>query len=138
MDADEAEAVADVAAPDPARVALAARRERPQRDPGARRHLIAAVRPDGLDRRGDLVALDARERRADGLVQLAGEEVEVRAADPDGLGPDDDLARSGRLRLGHVVAQFHGARGVGDGGAHVVPRAARLVLRTSGGRDFRA
>ena len=93
VDADEAEAVADVAAADAARVAVAAGRERPQRDPDAGAQRVVAARADGVDRRRDLVALDARQRRADGLVQLAGEEVEVRPADPDGLGPDDDLAR---------------------------------------------
>jgi len=108
------------------------------RDAGAGDQVVAAVRPDRLDDGRDLVALHARQGRADELVQLAGVEVEVRAADADGLGPDDDLARPRRPRLARVVADRHRPGGLCDGGAHRDPRAARLIVSTTIGEVSRA
>jgi hypothetical protein len=48
------------------------------------------------------MSLDPREWRLVEDLELAGEEVEVRAADADGVGVDDDLARPGRSRLRHI------------------------------------
>ena len=96
VDPDQLEVVARVRAPDAARVALAARVQRPHRDAPAGRQLR---RGNPARRRRSCPPTSwpwhARELRAAGRVgQLAGEEVVVRAADPDRLGMDHDLART--------------------------------------------
>ena len=96
-----------VRAPDAARVALAAGAQRPQRDAPSDLELGPAPVPDGDDRPRDLVALDARELRAARRVgELAGEEVVVGAADPDGLAgaraPLPARDRAGSATLGHA------------------------------------
>ena len=131
VDADEAEAVAHVAAADAARVAVAAGRERPQGDPDAGaqrrrrspgRRRRSSPRPRGPGRAAAIAptascSSPAKKWKSDPQI-------------PTASGPDDDLAVARRARLGHVVAELHRARGVGDGGAHLVVPAARLTSRS--------
>ena len=68
VDPDQADVLARVLAADPAGAAVAARRDRPDRDALPGREARRAVRPDLLDDRRELVPLDPR-------VQLAGSSV---------------------------------------------------------------
>src|SRR5579863_9937192 len=64
VDADQREVVAGVRAPDAARIAVPAGVQRVERDALADDELGTAAGSERLDRRADLVALDAGERRA--------------------------------------------------------------------------
>ena len=64
VDPDQLEVVARVAAADAARVAMAARVQRPERDPSADRQPFVAVGTDGGDPGCRLVSLHARELRS--------------------------------------------------------------------------
>ena len=91
----------------------------------------AAVRPQGDDRRADLVPLDAGElRTAGGVRQLAGEEVVVRTADADRLRAHDHLAGAGLRRVG-PIGDHHRPDPLRDGGVHVSPRPRRRSRRSA-------
>ena len=99
VDADQLEVVARVRASDAARVAMAAGVQRVHGHSLVDTQLRPTIRPDGGDRAGDLVALDAGELRTAGRIgQLAGKEVVIRAADADRLRVNDHLARTGIVR----------------------------------------
>jgi hypothetical protein len=102
VDADQAEVVAHVSAPDPAGIAPAAGAQRMDGHPRPDAEAIFRPGAELLDRPGELVALDSRIGRLVEDLKLAGEEVEVRAADPHGVRVDDHLLRPGRLRLRQI------------------------------------
>ena len=109
VDPDEADVLARVLAADPAAAAVPARRERPDRNALPGREVRRAARPDLLDDRRELVSLDARVQLVRVVRQpdVAVEVVEVRAAEADRLGPDDQLVLPSRVRLGHVDDLHH-------------------------------
>ena len=114
VDAHEAQVDAHVLAPDTTRVAVPAGADRPDRHALSGTELLRAVRPDRLDDRRELVPLDARK---DLEAELPAEVVEVGAAEPDRVGPEEHLATPGRTRLGHVDELHHPAR-ARDGRSH--------------------
>ena len=99
MDADEADVGAHVPPADPARVAVPARRQRPDGDALADADVLGRVRPDSLDESCELVSLDARVQLEP---EVAQEVVEVRAAESDRLRPDEHLAAPGLAGVRHV------------------------------------
>ena len=87
--------------------------------PGCERR--RAVGPDVLDDRRELVALDARiQLVVRDRSHVAVEVVEVGAAEPDGLGAQDDVAGLRRAGLGDVDDLHRRAR-ARDCGAHAYP-----------------
>ncbi len=118
MDPDQSEVHAHVPPADPARVAVPARGVRPDRNALADAERGRAVRADRLDHARRLVALDAREalvfRYAAHVAEVV---VDVRPADADRLGPDEQFARTRLAGLGHVDDPHRGP-GFRDGRAH--------------------
>jgi hypothetical protein len=121
VDADEREVRADVRAPDRAGVALAAAAQRPDRHALALLQVRRRVRSELLDDRRDLVTLDLGELRAvdGGGDDLAGEEVVVRAAEPDRLRAQERLARIWLAGVGNV-RHLHDVRLLRDGCPHLL------------------
>ena len=101
-------------APDSARIAAAARHERPHRDALAHLQPRRTVRADDFDDTGGLVSLDPRVALES---ELPEEVVEVRAADADSLGPDDHLAGARLARL-LDVHDLHAASALRDDREH--------------------
>ena len=99
--ADQAEGRADVGPADAAGIAAAARQQRQDRDPLARGRLAI---PRILHDRGHLVALDPRvEVAASGKrAHVAGQQVEVGAADTHPFGSHDNVTGAGAARSGDV------------------------------------
>ena len=101
--ADQPEPYADVGAVDAAGIAVAARQQRPDRDPVA---FVYAVGVSGVFHdRGHLVTLDARIEVAGAGKRghVTGKQVEVRAADTDGFWPHDNVPGAGAARSGNVL-----------------------------------
>ena len=129
--------------PDPARIAVPARDERPDRDALPGPEAGRAVRPDRLEDARRLVPLDARvEPRALDRAEVAGEVVEVRSAEADRLRPDDTspgpgpAARARRRRSSSPRASVTAARTISlrapDGDSVVLSPVRYAEWRTSG------
>ena len=90
-----------------------------------------AVGPDVLDDRRELVSLDARVQLVvRNRSHVAVEVVEVGAAEPDGLGPQDDVAGLRRAGLGDVD-DLHRRPRARDRGAHAYPLPCTVVIAIS-------
>ena len=87
------------------------------------------VRPDRRDQTDALVAGDERRRRLDGPVTARC--VQVGMADPAGLGPDQDLARSGDRD--RDFADFQRLGGSHEGGLHLSVMSEWFLARRSTG-----
>ena len=92
--------------------------QRPYRDALADMQLRTATGAKRRDAPGQFVALHPRELRpASRVRQVSGKEVIVRAADPDCLGANHNVPRTGGSRFG-ALDHPHGTGALGDRGTH--------------------
>ena len=116
---DERDLDAGVRPADPAGVAAPTAGDGPQRDARTGRERLRGSRRRPRGSSGRFVPLDAgvQRRRVVDRADVAGEVVEVGAAEADRFGPDEHLTGTGRARLGRCDDLHHTLR-LSDSGAH--------------------